>query len=401
LLVALVLSASGLAAAGPAAADPHDDKARVDRQLAQVRSLYEAASDQAQTALAAYSAATAQLPAAQGRLAVAKGVVAARQVEARQAQRDAAAAHARLATAHQRYLDAAGRVEAAQAQVGDFVAASYKGSGLLTFDSLLESPSPGDLVDRLNYLEKSAQQQQRALDGFRAAQVSARDAENQATLAQQAADSAARRAGTALNAALAAQSAAEQDQTDITTLIAQQQQAMATANAQRDATLAQYQALQQESDRIAAELRGRSGGVASLHSGHFLTPVHGWKSSDFGMRYDPYYRVWQLHAGVDLAAPGGTPIYVAGDGVVVQAGWSGGYGNYTCIYHGMYQGKGLSTCYGHQSVILVHPGQQVRQGDLIGRVGTTGASTGDHLHFEVRVNGTPVQPLDWLNPCLC
>ena len=119
------------------------------------------------------------------------------------------------------------------------------------------------------------------------------------------------------------------------------------------------------------------------------------------MRYDPYYKTWQLHAGVDLAAPEGSPIYAAGDGQVVQAGWSGGYGNYTCLYHGQYQGKGLSTCYGHQSAILVHVGQAVHRGDLIGRVGTTGASTGDHLHFEVRVNGTPVQPLDWLNACLC
>jgi murein DD-endopeptidase MepM/ murein hydrolase activator NlpD len=115
------------------------------------------------------------------------------------------------------------------------------------------------------------------------------------------------------------------------------------------------------------------------------------------MRFDPYYRVWQLHPGVDLAAPGGTPIYAAGDGRVVQAGWRGGYGNYTCIYHGMYQGKGLSTRYGHQAAILVQVGQRVGRGDLIGRVGTTG----DHLHFEVRVDGTPVQPLNWLDPCLC
>jgi len=401
LLAALVLSAVGLVIAAPAGADPHDDKAKVDRQLAKVHSLYEAASAQAQAALAAYNAAAAQLPVVQDRLAVARGVVAARQAEANQARRDAQAAQDKLDTAHQRYLDAAAKVDAARTEVGDFVAASYKGSGLLTFDSLLEAGSPSDLVDRLNYLDMSAQQQQRALDAFRVAQAVAQEAENQAALAQQSADAAARQAGTALDAALAAQSAAEQDATDLTNLIAQQQQAMVAANAQRDAVLAQYAALQRESDRIAAQLRGQSGGVANLHSGHFLTPVHGWKSSDFGWRFDPYYKVWQLHAGVDLAAAGGTPIYAAGDGKVVQAGWSGGYGNYTCIYHGMYQGKGLSTCYGHQSVILVYVGQQVHEGDVIGRVGATGAATGDHLHFEVRVNGTPVQPLDWLNPCLC
>src|SRR5256885_9253862 len=314
-----MLGILGVAAAGPAAADPHEDKARVDQRMAQVPSLYEAASARAQTAVAAYSAATAQLPAAHDRVAVARGVVAAREAAARQAARDVAAARAQLSQAQRRYQDASAQVDAARAQIGDFVAASYKGSGLLTFDSLLESPSPGDLVDRLNYLEKSAQEQTRALDTLRTARLAAKDAQNQATTAQRAADSAAYRAGTALDGARAAEPAAEQGQASLTALIGQQQQALAAANAERAATLAQYEQLQQESNRIAAQLRAMSGGVAALHRGHFRTPVHGWKSSDFGWRYDPFYRVWQLHAGVDLAAPQGTPIYAAGDGTVVQA----------------------------------------------------------------------------------
>jgi murein DD-endopeptidase MepM/ murein hydrolase activator NlpD len=399
----LVSLALVIVAAGPAAADPQNDKARVDRQLAQARSMYEAASTQAQSALAAYTAATAQLPAVQDRLAVARGLVAARTAQARQADREAAAARSVADAANQRYDALQAQVDAAQTEVGDFVAAAYKGSGLLTMDSLLESRTPNDLVDRLNYLDKSAESQHATLEGYLAARLTARDAANQAQAAQRTVDAAARTARDALASAQAAQAAAEQDQAQVTALISQQHQAMATANAARDATLAEYRALQQESDRIAAQLRAMSGGRASgLHAGHFITPVHGaWKSSDFGMRYDPYYRVWQLHAGVDLAAPGGTPIYAAADGRVVQAGWAGGYGNYTCIYHGMYQGRGLSTCYGHQSAMLVRDGQTVHQGDVIGRVGTTGASTGDHLHFEVRVNGTPVQPLDWLDSCLC
>jgi murein DD-endopeptidase MepM/ murein hydrolase activator NlpD len=119
------------------------------------------------------------------------------------------------------------------------------------------------------------------------------------------------------------------------------------------------------------------------------------------MRYDPYFHLWQLHAGVDIAAAGGQPIYAAADGEVVHAGRSGGYGNYSCISHGTYQGRDLSTCYGHQSRILVSVGQTVHRGDLIGRVGSTGASTGYHLHFEVRLNGEPVNPLGWLPGCLC
>ena len=130
-------------------------------------------------------------------------------------------------------------------------------------------------------------------------------------------------------------------------------------------------------------------------------PVVGWKSSDFGWRYDPFYQRWQLHAGVDFAAAGGTPIWAAASGQVIQAGWDGGYGNYTCIYHGTYGGQGFATCYAHQSAILVSVGQRVSQGQVIGRVGTTGASTGDHLHFEVRLDGAPVNPLPWLPACLC
>ncbi len=405
-VVSLSLGALAVAGTGPASADPHNDKARVDRQLAQARSTYEAASAQAQAALSAYTAAVAQLPAAQEKLAVARGVVVARTADAKQADRVAAAARAVADQANQRYDEAQDRVDSTRTQVSDFVAAAYKGSGLLTMDSLLESRTPNDLIDRLNYLEKSAQNQRAALDGFLAARLAARTAATSASAAQATADAAAGTAHAALDSALAAQSAAQQDQDDVTGLISQEQQALATANAARDATLAQYRALQQESDRIAAQLRALAAGSRSpasgLHAGHFLTPVRGaWKSSDFGMRYDPFYRVWQLHAGVDLAAPDGTPIYAAASGRVVQAGWDGGYGNYTCVYHGLYQGQGLSTCYGHQSVIMVHVGQWVNQGDVIGRVGTTGASTGDHLHFEVRVDGTPVQPLNWLDPCLC
>jgi len=204
-------------------------------------------------------------------------------------------------------------------------------------------------------------------------------------------------------------------------MVDQTARAEATANAERSAVLARYQELKAESDRVAAQLRAEadaearraraSGGAASKaplttvtaprDGAFFLMPVHGWKSSNFGMRFDPVYKVYQLHAGVDLAAGGGQPIVAAADGVVVRAGPSGGNGNYTCISHGLYQGKGLATCYAHQSAILVHVGEHVQRGELIGRVGTTGASTGYHLHFEVRLNGTPVQPLNWLPACLC
>jgi murein DD-endopeptidase MepM/ murein hydrolase activator NlpD len=185
--------------------------------------------------------------------------------------------------------------------------------------------------------------------------------------------------------------------------VSQREQALRVAQEERAETEARYRELQAESARIAADIRALATGTGPVvRAGARLPmPVKGWKSSNFGMRYDPFYQVWQLHAGVDLAAAGGSAIWAVQAGRVFRAGWNGGYGNYTCVYHGTLQGKGFASCYAHQSSIAVKVGQQVAQGQLIGRVGTTGASTGNHLHFEIRLDGDPVDPLPWLPACLC
>jgi murein DD-endopeptidase MepM/ murein hydrolase activator NlpD len=99
-----------------------------------------------------------------------------------------------------------------------------------------------------------------------------------------------------------------------------------------------------------------------------------------------------MHEGIDFGVPSGTPIHAAAAGTVIYCGWMEGYGNLTVIDHG----GGIGTAYGHQSSISVSCNQQVTQGQVIGAVGNTGHSTGPHLHFEVRVNGTPVDPLGYL-----
>lgn len=146
--------------------------------------------------------------------------------------------------------------------------------------------------------------------------------------------------------------------------------------------------LEAESARVQGRLRASSGGGGPVRrgGGRFIVPTNGSFTSPFGMRWG------RLHAGVDIAAPIGTPIRAADSGRVAIAGPTGGYGNYTCIQHG----GNLSTCYGHQSRIGVSVGTSVRQGQVIGAVGNTGNSTGPHLHFEVRVNGSPVDPMGYL-----
>jgi murein DD-endopeptidase MepM/ murein hydrolase activator NlpD len=409
--------ATALGGAAPASAQSGDDKSRVDADLARTQSTLEAATERAQQAAADFAKANAQLPVAQNTLADARGRVAAAQVATRQAERDADAAAKAQAEATKGYDAATARVDQARAHVGEFVSQAYQGTGFLAINSILESGSPSEFATRVGYLDQVAAGEQRALDELTMARMEAKVRANAAEAAGRRAIATRDQARQALAATQAAEASAEQAATDVQNLVTQRQQAAATADQERGAVLARYNELKAESERIAAELRaaadraraGNGGGGGPVRDAappsgggaFFMMPASGWKSSDFGMRYDPYYRVWQLHAGVDIAAGMGAAIYAAGDGRVVRAGWSGGYGNYTCISHGFYQGSDLSTCYGHQSAILVSPGQSVRRGQVIGRVGSTGASTGAHLHFEVRRGGNPVNPLSWLPGCFC
>jgi murein DD-endopeptidase MepM/ murein hydrolase activator NlpD len=148
-----------------------------------------------------------------------------------------------------------------------------------------------------------------------------------------------------------------------------------------------------ESDRLAADLRALGGSAGTVvGTGQFVWPVNGRVSSPFGYRIHPIFHVRKMHTGVDLAAGMGTPIKAADSGTVVEAGWRGGYGKCVVISHG----NGVATLYAHQSVLLVSVGDTVKRGQVIGKVGSTGFSTGAHLHFEVRVNGNPVDPMRYL-----
>lgn len=148
--------------------------------------------------------------------------------------------------------------------------------------------------------------------------------------------------------------------------------------------------LERESMAIAAQLAKYYGsGTKVIWRGDFLQPVSGRISSGFGMRHHPILKKSRMHNGVDIAAPTGTPIRAAGTGRIIRASYSSGYGNCVIIDHG----GGVATLYAHCSSILVTAGQMVERGDLIAKVGSTGLATGPHLHWEVRVNGQPVNPL--------
>ena len=180
--------------------------------------------------------------------------------------------------------------------------------------------------------------------------------------------------------------------------------ALLAARAERRQTLAGIEGERHQHEEIAGDLRAEiaaeiaeatgglplpAGPLPSPSAAGFIWPVEGTLTSGFG------YRWGRMHEGIDVAAAEGTPIRAAASGTVIlmQSEYeSGGYGNYTCIDHG----GGLSTCYAHQSSFATSVGARVGQGDLIGYVGNTGHSYGAHLHFEVRINGAPTDPLGYL-----
>jgi murein DD-endopeptidase MepM/ murein hydrolase activator NlpD len=248
-----------------------------------------------------------------------------------------------------------------------------------------------DLIDRTEYLDRI-----RGMDEAVVGRV--RDLRDQVkrTVARL------RGAKLRIEAARDAIAAEERALASARTAVQQRQSALVAARAQRVAALKRIEKTERDLDgdvaSIQAELAARLGESASsplpagpirYGSGQFIWPVDGPVVSGFGMRWG------RMHEGIDIAVPAGTPIRAAAAGTVVlmqSEAESGGYGNFTCLDHG----GGLQTCYAHQSSFAVGSGQSVAQGDVIGYVGCTGHCFGDHLHFEVRVAGTPTDPLGYL-----
>ena len=158
----------------------------------------------------------------------------------------------------------------------------------------------------------------------------------------------------------------------------------------RASYLAEVNALEAQSAALAQAIRNAQSGPESAGSdvsgSGLIWPVHGPITSPFGMRWG------RMHEGIDIAVPTGTPVHAAASGSVIYAAWMTGYGNLVVLDHG----NGLATAYAHNSSLLVSLGQRVSQGQAISLSGSTGNSTGPHVHFEVRVNGIAVDPLRYL-----
>ncbi len=265
---------------------------------------------------------------------------------------------------------------------------------------LLQVRSLSDLIDQIDFMNEIGKQDQRIAATLRRLKLEMR---------------AARKQTAAIKGEVEATTAVVADRTeearDARAELIAQQQALAAARSDKRELLAGVRVERDEAEEdldamlaASASLAGQiqsassssspsvssssgssSGGDSTPSSSGFIWPVSGTLTSGFGPRWG------RMHEGIDIAAPAGTPIHAAAAGRVIIAGYMGGYGNLTVIDHG----GGLTTAYAHQSSIWVSGGS-VAQGQSIGAVGTTGSSTGNHLHFEVRINGSPVNPLSYL-----
>lgn len=191
--------------------------------------------------------------------------------------------------------------------------------------------------------------------------------------------------------------------------LAADEKALKEKLAEREVYLAQVRAQRQkwekelaEEERQSKELEqtirklqeeaAKRGEPVAKWTGKFIWPVSGRITSPFGWRQHPIFQTRKFHSGLDIAVPTGTPVKAAADGKVIYSGWISGYGNTVIIDHG----GGLSSLYAHNSRLTVGVGKWVRQGDIIAKAGSTGFSTGPHVHFEVRQNGEPTDPRGWL-----
>ena len=154
--------------------------------------------------------------------------------------------------------------------------------------------------------------------------------------------------------------------------------------------------LARQSANLQSMLSAYKTSTVRVSSAGFVKPIGGRISSPFGMRVHPIFKSKTFHSGVDIAGPNGGGIMASNSGKVIYTGWYGGYGKVVIIDHGLVNGNPTTTLYAHMSTIKVSNGQNVSKGQIIGLEGTTGYSTGPHCHFEVRINGKPTNPMNYI-----
>jgi murein DD-endopeptidase MepM/ murein hydrolase activator NlpD len=423
--LAVVLVVAGLALAGGAGAQTASDKtsasdkSRIDQEIDATKKQVDTASAEEQRLLGLIEASRVRKTALDAKVASFDSQIATVQRQLDAAQSKLAALEAQQRATEARLEEARQALTLAKEELGRQAIAAYTGqSEAASYASmLLKSNSLGDLASKRSYMRAVVGSQAEAIAATERLRDEVGDLGKQLDASKAEAQGqrdvvASQRAGLQVNRDAQAAARAE-----VQAEIAQTDKLKGEVVARKEEFEAHLEDLEEESAAIAETLRRRQAEAAAAAAraatstttpgaspgstaavaptkapGRLIVPVPGAPiTSPYGYRIHPIYGTSRLHTGIDYGASEGTPIRAAADGVVVSAGWYGGYGNATIIDHG----GGIATLYGHQSSMSVSAGQKVTQGQTIGRVGCTGDCTGPHVHFEVRVNGDPVNPANY------
>ena len=382
-----------LCLAAPAAAgDIHGKKAKIDAQLADTQAKLAAARSRESKLNAQIAGVSAQIGALESSV---------RNVSAHLAvlEHDLALHKTRLARLSalfnletRRVMFLRRQYDAALTRLNRRVVAIYESDDPSALDVVLSSKSFTDVVQQLDYLGQIGNQDKAIARAVAHARDRARAARKRTGRVRTLVSSELRTIAVQASATRSLRTRLLGAQHQLVGARSGKQQALSAIKDAEQAFIAEANALAASSATIAAQIRAADAGATpgdgtiSPAEAGLIWPAAGPVTSPFGMRWG------RMHDGIDIGASMGAPIHAATSGQVIYAGWMAGYGNLTVIDHG----GGLATAYGHQSRLEVSVGDQVTQGQQIGLIGSTGHSTGPHLHFEVRVNGVPVDPMGYL-----
>ena len=402
--VASVAAVILLAPASPGIANPQDDKDSIDERVEELQREHEGLSED-------LARVVAELEEAEDRMPDAEDAVTAAADELSEAQRKDDELAARLTSAEnaEKALqieidDGTDQIEESEQAVVGVARRAYQNSGVTSdLAMLLQMADSDNGLDGLTRVDSAVRSQQRTITRLgeqRAANMSSQDRLD--AIADEISDLKDEAAEVVLEKE-AAESAAREAKDSLDSLIEQKDSAAQTIEDNQAATAEELRKQKEEQERLADEIRqwqedNGDGNRVLPGDGFLKNPAPGYPvTSQYGWRTHPISGTRRMHTGTDFGVPCGDPVYASADGVVVSSGVAGGYGNRVVLSHGKSNGASIATTYNHNTRNVVRAGQTVKEGDTVAMAGTTGSSTGCHLHFEVMVDGSYVDPMDWIS----
>ena len=401
------LTAAALALVVPAAsvvADPRDDKSKVDDRVKELQQEFEGLDEDLARVIAERDEAQEKLPDAEAASKAADNALsaaiekdedmAARLTSATNAQKE-------LKKSIKSGTEKIDQQKTSAARIGR---QAYQNSGITSDLAMLLQMAEGTSADGgIGRVDSAVRSQQRTIDKLSEQRALNENNEERLSGVTEKISDLKDEAAEAVLAKEAAQVDAKKKADSLNDIISAKDEAEKTISDNKDKTEKQLAAEKDEQDRLAKKVRDwekeqEKKGKFVFGDGALANPAKGYPiTSPFGYRIHPITGARKLHSGTDFGVPCGTPIRAAGDGIVVTSGWTGGYGNRVVISHGKIKGNSIASTYNHNTKLKVHDGQRVKKGQIISYSGTTGASTGCHLHFEIMKNGAYVNPMPYIS----